>query len=182
MRPAQYLREATLSTASLDFAQLFREHYAKVYRYVRYRIDSDAIAEDLTSEIFERAFRYRKTYRPERSAFSTWIGQIAQNWVNNYLKSQQHRFSQTMTDQDEMESIAATEPTPEARMIGQEALRLLRECMERLNPRAKEIVTLRFSMDIRNKQIAEVMKLKEHTVSVIIMRALESLRNCQESE
>src|SRR4051812_33564817 len=91
-------REATLPTVPLDFAQLFREHYPRVYRYVRYRVDDDLIAEDLTSEIFERAYRYRNSYQPSRSAFSTWIGRIAQNWVNNYLSSHQHRASKEMLD------------------------------------------------------------------------------------
>src|SRR5258708_18946022 len=178
---ANYEEDTNLQTVSLDFARLFREHYAQVYRYVRFRIDNDQIAEDLTSEIFERAFRYRNTFQPRRGAFSTWIGQIAQNWVNNYVSSQQHRMSQQVVEHEELEHIATTGPSPEAYVIGQEALRHLRACLERLSQRDREVVILRFGMNTRNKQIAEIMNLKEHTVSVIIMRALEALRGCQEA-
>ena len=34
--------------ARLDFADLFREQYPRIYRYVRYRVDDDLVAEDLT--------------------------------------------------------------------------------------------------------------------------------------
>ena len=44
-----------MASARPDFGNLFREHYPLIYRYVRYRVDDDATAEDLTAEIFERA-------------------------------------------------------------------------------------------------------------------------------
>jgi RNA polymerase sigma-70 factor, ECF subfamily len=49
-----------------------------------------------------------------------------------------------------------------------------------LSPRDRQVVALRFGSDMRNKDIAELMGLKEHTVSVILLRALERLRDCQE--
>ncbi len=168
-----------MPAASLDFAQLFREHYTSVYRYVRYRVDDDLVAEDLTSEIFERAYRYRHTFQPGRGAFSTWVGHIAQNWVNNYLKGQQRR--QADIEPDALDSLPAGDPDPESHLIGQETLQVLRDCLDRLNPRDKEIVALRFGMNTGNKQIAQQMNLKEHSVSVLIMRALERIRACQEA-
>jgi len=173
-------QEDDLPGEPLDFALLFREHYPRVYRYVRYRVDDDLIAEDLTSEIFERAYRYKNSFHPERGAFSTWIGRIAQNWVSNYLGSSRH-IASTETDNG-LENLLAIEPSPEAHMIGQQAVQLLHECLEKLSQRDKEIVALRFGMNTGNKQIAQIMNLKEHTVSVIIMRALERLRGCQEAE
>ena len=74
-----------------DFARLFRDHYRQVHRYVCFRIDDEAAAEDLTSEIFERAYKARHRFDPSRAAFATWIGQIAHNHVSNYLASQHRR-------------------------------------------------------------------------------------------
>lgn len=164
----------------LDFANLFREHYPKVYRYVRYRVDNDTVAEDLTAEVFERAFRSRESYDPARSAFSTWVGQIAHNWVNNYLLTRQRRDPLETDLSDEIERLPSTESSPESQVIRQEVVARLLECLKRLTERDRQIVALRFGADTRNKQIAELMGLKEHSVSVILLRALERLRGCQE--
>jgi RNA polymerase sigma factor (sigma-70 family) len=173
-------QEAMLPSRSLDFAELFKTHYPIVYRYVRYRIDDNLTAEDLTAEIFERAYRFRHTYEPTRGAFSTWVGQIAQNWVTNYFKSHHYRTMQNRVEEEALDQFAGHEPSPEAQVIGGEMLRQLRECLERLNERDREIVTLRFGMNTGNKQIADMLNLKEHSVSVMLMRALDRLRGCQE--
>jgi RNA polymerase sigma factor (sigma-70 family) len=168
-----------LSAAQSDFARLFREHYRQVYRYVHYRIDDDAIAEDLTAEVFERAYRARSSFDPSRAAFSTWIGQIAHNHVTNYLISQQRRKSHE-TQLPEPELLSAADPPLEAQVIAREAVQRLLECLKLLSDRDRQIIALRFGADTRNKAIAELLGLKEHSISVIILRALERLRGCEE--
>jgi RNA polymerase sigma factor (sigma-70 family) len=163
-----------------DFGTLFREQYPRIYRYVRYRIDDDATAEDLTAEIFERAYRALATYDPAKGAFSTWISRIAHNWVNNHLfgKKQQARYE--MTANDDLENVPTQEATPEIHLLEREAIQQLLKCVDRLSERAREVVALRFGSNMRNKEIAALLDLKEHTVSVILLRALEQLRHCQE--
>ncbi len=166
--------------ARLDFAHLFREYYPRVYRYVRYRVDDDSTAEDLTAEVFERAYRYRETYDPTRSSFSTWITQIAHNWVNNYFVSRDRHDKYELDPADDLEDISSADPLPEAQVIYSEAVRRLLACVDRLSARDRQVVALRFGSDMRNKDIAELLRLKEHTVSVVLLRALGRLRVCQE--
>jgi len=163
-----------------DFGTLFREQYPRIYRYVRYRVDDETIAEDLTAEIFERAYRALDTYNPALSAFSTWITRIAHNWVSNYLMNKKRQAQYEMTTNDDLESVPTREPTPEVRILEQETIQHLLGCVDRLSERAREVVALRFGSDMRNKEIAALLDLKEHTVSVILLRALEQLRQCQE--
>jgi len=163
-----------------DFADLFREQYPRIYRYVRYRVNDDVIAEDLTAEIFERAYRYRDSYDSGRSAFSTWITQIAHNWVNNYLVSQHRQDKYEVDPSDAMEHLASAEPSPETHVLTKEAVQRLLSCVDRLSEQARQVVALRFGSDVRNKDIAELLGIKEHTVSVILLRALDRLRACQE--
>lgn len=164
-----------------DFAGLFKEYYSRIYRYVRYRVDDEAGAEDLTAEIFERAYRYRDTYDPARGAFSTWITRIARNWVNNFLASESKRAHHEGASLDAVEHISASaESSPEVQLLNRETVERLLHCLERLTVRDREIIALRFGSNMRNKDIAELMTLNEHAVSVIIFRALGRLRSCQE--
>ncbi|MHB8628947.1 MAG: RNA polymerase sigma factor [Aggregatilineales bacterium] len=171
--------ERPLTAVQGDFASLFREHYPQVYRYVRYRIDDDATAEDLTAEVFERAYRARASFDPSRAAFSTWIGQIAHNHLTNYLISKQRR-QERETNLSEAETLPASDPLPESQVIAREAVRRLMDCLKLLSDRDRQIISLRFGANVRNKAIADLLGMKEHSVSVVILRALDRLRGCQE--
>ncbi len=164
----------------LDFAELFREHYQRVFRYVRIRVDDEATAEDLTAEVFERAFRYRDSYDPTRSAFSTWISRLAHNWVNNYLTQQQYRRNNETTLDQDAEQLPSGEVLLEDRVIVQENVQAMLACLDQLNERDRQVVALRFGSNLRNKQIAELLELREALVGVILFRALQRLRACQD--
>jgi RNA polymerase sigma factor (sigma-70 family) len=137
------------------------------------------VAEDLTAEVFERAYRYRDTYDSTRSSFSTWLSQIAHNWVNNYLVSEKRRQQHQVPVGDNLDHVPSDEGSPEQQLTVKEAVQRLLACLERLTARDKEIIALRFGSDVRNKEIAGLLGLKEHTVSVILLRALQQLRACQ---
>ena len=169
-----------MASAQPDFANLFREHYPLIYRYVRYRVNDDVIAEDLTAEIFERAYRYLDSYDSARSGFSTWLTHIAHNWVNNFLVSEERRNRHEAEPQDDVENLPSADTTPETQVIARESIQRLLACLERLAARDRQVIALRFGSDVRNKDIGEILGLKEHTVSVILLRALERLRICQE--
>jgi RNA polymerase sigma-70 factor (ECF subfamily) len=166
--------------AGLDFADLFREQYPRIYRYVRYRVDDELTAEDLTAEVFERAYRFRDSYDPARSAFSTWLMQIAHNWVNNHLINQNRQQQHEVDPGEDMAYLPTAEKSPEAQTIARETVARLLECVDRLSVRDRQVIALRFGSEMRNKDIAEMLGLKEHTVSVIVLRALQQLRRCQE--
>jgi len=168
-----------LSTTRLDFAALFREHHVRVYRYVRYRVGDSALTDDLTADIFERAYRALDTYDPTSSAFQTWITRIAHNYVSDYLDRQAHRDRHELTSDAVLETLSAPGVAPEDQIIINEAVKQLLSCLDQLTARDREIVTLRFAFGIRSKAVAELLHIKEHTISVIILRALERLRGCQ---
>lgn len=66
------LRQSATTDAE-DFSALYRRHLDAVFNYCLFRVGDRAVAEDLTAEAFERAWRARDRYRPERAAFSTWL-------------------------------------------------------------------------------------------------------------
>ncbi|MHB8627680.1 MAG: sigma-70 family RNA polymerase sigma factor [Aggregatilineales bacterium] len=172
--------EGIVPESRLDFAKLFWEHYQRVYRYIRFRINDEVVAEDLTSEVFERAFRYRDSYDPTRSAFSTWLGRLTQNWVSNYLTHQQFRHRHEMPLDRDSEHLASGDSMLEDTIIHQEDMETMLACLEQLGERDRQVVALRFGSNLRNKQIAELMGLQENLVGVILFRALERLRACQD--
>ncbi len=66
-----------MSDIEADFERLYRVELPRIYNYFRYRVGDGQLAEDLTSETFEKAWRNRDRYRRDRAAFSTWLFTIA---------------------------------------------------------------------------------------------------------
>ena len=73
------------------FEELYAAYLPKVYNYVCYRVGDEGTAEDITSEVFERALTRLHTYCADRGAFSTWLFRIAHNLVSNYLRTKRRR-------------------------------------------------------------------------------------------
>jgi RNA polymerase sigma-70 factor (ECF subfamily) len=159
-----------------DVEAWFRALHPRVYAYVRYRVANLQEAEDLTSEIMERALTHLETYDRRKGAFSTWLFRIAHNTFVNYLKRQQ-RQSQYQADLgDGLEDLAVEAPSPEQAAVRKEEIAHLLACLRTLSPRQQEILSMRFAGRMTNRDIAHILDMNERTVSVIILRALRALR------
>src|SRR2546430_4678364 len=137
----------------------------RVYSYVAYRIGDGPDAEDLTSEVFERALRYRKSYDPARGAPLAWLLGIARHCVEDAL-----RRPRTST-------IGALENASAEDVEAEAVQRLtLAAAIERLDERARDLLALRYGADLSARQIGVVVGLRTNAVEVALHRAVTRLR------
>ena len=142
----------------------------RVYGYVAYRIGDGPDAEDVTSETFERALRYRDSYDARRGEPASWLIGIARRCIaDNVLRG-----------------TTLTAEVPERAEEGHEESALqrldLRDAVAQLDERDRELLALRFGADLSAKQIAGVLDLKTNAVEVALHRALGRLRRALERE
>ena len=136
----------------------------RVYAYVAYRIGDGPDAEDVTSETFERALRYRSSFDPRRGDPAAWLIGIARRCIVDAALSGD-------VPTDELPERAGEGPEEHA------VLRLeLRAAVAQLDERDRELVALRFGADLTARQIAGVLDLKTNAVEVALHRALDRLR------
>jgi RNA polymerase sigma-70 factor (ECF subfamily) len=165
------------STGRVDittFGQYYCRYLPKVFNYVSYRVASKTIAEDLTANIFERALVNLGSYTPERATFSTWLFTIAHHLVANYLRSQGRQPN--IITVEALPQIVVDAPSPEQAVIEAEQFRLIRNHLDRLDEREQEVIALKFSSELKNHEIAEVMGLTHSHVGVLLHRGLNKLR------
>lgn len=165
----------SVSSADLDFAELFRHYYPRVYNYLRYRVDVPDDAEDLIGIVFEKAYTYRDRFDAAKGAFSTWLFRIAHNELANYYRSRERR-SAWETGVDLPEDLMTPEPWPETEVIRQEAVAQLLQALAHLSDRDRAIISLKFAGRLGNQEIGHIMELKEKTVSVVLLRAMRRLQ------
>ncbi|MCY3679549.1 MAG: sigma-70 family RNA polymerase sigma factor, partial [Gemmatimonadetes bacterium] len=158
-----------------DFEAWFRDHREAVYRFVRFRVATREIAEDITSEVFLKALRSLRSYDSRLSAPRTWLFRIARNAVTDHLRALRRHGSRQVSI-ERVPDPASQAPSQEDRMLEDERKRLLMASMATLRQADQEILSLRYGADLGNREIAESLGITANAVAVRIHRALERLR------
>jgi RNA polymerase sigma factor (sigma-70 family) len=136
-----------------------------VYAYVAYRIGDGPDAEDVTSDVFERALRYRDRYDPSRGEPVAWLIGIARRRVNGALAASRPLATERPDD-------TAPGNLEEATMR-----RLtIAEALNKLAERDRELIALRYGADLTAAQIAEIVGARTNAIEVALHRALGRLR------
>jgi RNA polymerase sigma factor (sigma-70 family) len=137
----------------------------RVYAYVAYRIGDGADAEDVTSNTFERALRYRDSFDPSRGDAAAWLIGIARREIGN------HFAQRPVHVDDEVEPAAPNDLADDApaRLDLVAALRALDDA-------ERELIALRYGADLTARQIGEVLGRKTNAVEVALHRTLHKLR------
>jgi RNA polymerase sigma-70 factor, ECF subfamily len=143
----------------------------RVYAYVAYRIGDGPDAEDLTSETFERALRYRGSYDPSKGEPVAWLIGIARRVVAG------RGADVTEIPVDELPEVVA----PQTLADEVEVRLAVRSAVAALDERDRELVALRYGADLSVKQIAGLLGLRPNTVDVALHRARKRLADILES-
>ena len=163
------------SVPDIDLAELFQEHYPRIYNYLRYRVNSVEDVEDLISTIFERAYTRHEQFDPAKGTFSTWLFRIAHNILIDHYRKRERRRA-WITEGEVPSDLAASESSLEAQVIKKEALLQVLQALDKLKERDQEIISLKFAGKLGNKEIGQIIGMKEKTVSVALLRAVRRLR------
>ena len=139
----------------------------RVYAYVAYRIGEGPEAEDVSSQVFERALRYRCSYDPDKASPITWLMAIARREL-----ADRGRGAETVVAGD------AVDPADPLDVEGESVQRLdLQAALAQLSERDRELLGLRYGADLTAAQIAELLDSEPHAVEVSLSRAVSRLRS-----
>jgi RNA polymerase sigma-70 factor (ECF subfamily) len=153
-----------------DWDALYRSELPRVYNFFRYRVGAGAVAEDLTSITFEKAWRARHRYRRDLAAFSTWLMTIARNVAVDHYRQQRAHVSLD-------EAAHVPDPmTPDQIAERRSDVEQLIGLLERLPERERELLSLKYGADLTNRAIARLTGLSESNVGTILHRTIQALR------
>jgi len=153
------------------FGELYDTHVESVYRYVLYRVREPSDAEDLTSEVFTRAFANIHRYRWQGKSFLAWLYTIARNAVTD-----RSRRERPTVDLDDAFGVAEEGPTAHDRAVTGEQVDALRGAVKHLTSEQQEVLVLRFVQDMSSRQVAKMLGKNEGAIRALQFRALGRLR------
>lgn len=138
-------------------------------------------AEDLTIEAFGKAFKNIAQYTPDY-AFSTWLFKIASNNCIDHMRKKKKNVlvqesNEEISESGNVKNLPSETSDPEENLIKNQKVKLMREVVEKLKPRYKQLVELRYFKEFSYEEISEELDLPLGTVKAQLFRAREFLFN-----
>ena len=152
---------------SQAFERLYRRHAARTHSLVRRMLGAEADADEVTQDVFVRAWEKLGTFRGE-AAFGTWLHRLAVNVALNWRKSAA-RSRRRFDEETPTEVLAGRQDRGAERMDLEEAIR-------RLPPGARQVFVLHDVEGFRHEEIAGLMGVTEGTSKAQLHRARMLLR------
>jgi RNA polymerase sigma-70 factor (ECF subfamily) len=158
------------------YARLMSRYKDSIYFLLLKMVHNEDDANDLTIEAFGKAFSNLHKYTPD-FAFSTWLYKIA---LNNSIDFIRRKKIETLSIHDAVENdkgesfeidIRSTSPDPEERYVRQQRGKILRDVIEKINPKYRLLIELRFFEELSYEEIAQRTNLPLGTVKAQLFRA-----------
>jgi RNA polymerase sigma-70 factor (ECF subfamily) len=151
------------------FEQIYNLLVDDLYGYVRGQCRNETVAEDIVANVFLKAWRSAKGYRPSSNTFRRWIFTIARNEIRDYWRASQRTLPMVEFDiSDERHSEAEADPV--------EVRRLVQQALSTLTDEQRQVVVLRYFSNKSHEEIAAILGKREGAVRAQLMRALRQMR------
>lgn len=151
------------------FGQLYKNHAEKIFRYVFYNTRKKDVSEDITQEVFLKAWTAIGSCRGKEKTFSSWLYRIAHNLMVDRIRRLNRKISlevQSVEDRVDMKA------SVETRLEQQDLLKVL----EFLPENQRRVIILKFIEGMENREIAGIMGKSEGAIRILQMRGLSLLR------
>lgn len=173
---AQNFLEQLVNKAKQGNAEAFGEIYdllvERIYKFVFFRVNTTEEAEDITEEVFIKAWKNLDKFSEKGYGITAWLYKIARNLVIDH-----YRGMKESEDLENYTGLIDSSPGPEETFFAKAEKEMVFEALKKIKDSYSEILTLKYVNDLTNSEIAEILEMKEAHVRVLLSRAVQSLKN-----
>lgn len=166
----RFFGKSLVPAREVDWEAAYQADLPRIYNFFRYRVGNDLVAEDLTAETFEKAWRNRHQYQYDLAAFSTWLFTIAKHTAADYFRKPQFEVSLDAAIH------TANDETVESLIQQRSDFERLSTLLVQLTDRDRELVALKYGAGLTNRTIAGLNGMSESNVGTILHRVTQQLR------
>lgn len=151
------------------FGRVYTLYVDRIYRYVYYIVGNKMMAEDVTEEVFIKAWKSLGNCKGREETFSAWLFRIAHNHSITMINKNHREIP--------VETVYATaDHDPQIEAEDNMDLQNVLEAIKTLPESQKQIIILKFLDDIGNDEISRITGKRQGAIRALQMRALSSLR------
>jgi RNA polymerase sigma-70 factor (ECF subfamily) len=163
------------------FSEVFKLYYKPVFGYIFRRTGDFDNAADISANTFLKAFDHIKDFSYHGVSVKVWLYRIATNEVNQFFRNRQKHNSlferldfenpeiyRNFMEQDKEEL--------EKELQKHEQFLIILKILKTLPDKYQAVISLRYFEGKENKEIAEILNMKEGTLKSLMSRGIEKLR------
>jgi len=153
------------------FGQLYDAYMERIYRFIYFRVEDQQTAEDITSQVFLRAWNNLDRFRLGRTPYLAWLYTIAHNAVIDHYRTRKVTTA--------LEDVRLSQPdyaeVVESTIDFAVEMRSIKSAMRTLTDDQQQVLTLKFIEGMSNDEIARYIGKREGAVRALQMRGLRAL-------
>ncbi len=179
-------RDLKLINRALDngdpeaYNELMKLYRDPLYFMIYEKVSDQELAKDLTIESIGKAFKKLHLYTPNY-VFSTWLFTVARNHCIDYLRKNKIStvsIDKMMLDEDGKRNtydLISKDLNPEEKLEKKQRIAILRQIVDQLKPKYRNLVKLRYFKQLKYEEIAEILDLPLGTIKAQLHRSREQL-------
>jgi len=153
------------------FNQIYESYFDRIYRYIVFKTGNRNDAEDLTQQVFIKAFKAIPKYRWKGLPLSAWLFRIAHNQIVDYLRKETKRSTLRLN-----EVMATSNSNPVTTVERNFDAQSLNMAVKQLTKAQQQVLSLRFAGEMSILEVAKVMGKKPGAIKALQHSAIVSLR------
>ena len=170
-----------VGAAQLDrarFADVYEEYFEILYAYVARRVRDRAATEDVTSEVFKKAFASLRRFKWTGAPFGAWLLRIAANVIADRAKraAREQQLEPSVTVGLPPHAQSGAVQAQESDLEDAERRAYLFRMVDELPTDQQRVIVMRFADEKSIREIATELDKSEGAVKQLQFRALENLR------
>jgi RNA polymerase sigma-70 factor (ECF subfamily) len=172
--PLQNERQLVLQAQagnSEAFGQLYDAYMERIYRFVYFRVEDQQTAEDITSQVFLKAWSNLDRFSFNRTPYLAWLYTIAHNAVIDHYRTRKVTAALDdvqLSQQDHAEAV-------ENEIDLSSEMKTIKTALQELTDDQQKVLTLKFIEGMSNNEIARHLGKREGAIRALQMRGLQAL-------
>ena len=153
------------------FGRIYDGYVERIYRFVFFRVDDQQTAEDITSQVFLKAWSNLNRFEFTRTPYIAWLYTIAHNTVIDHYRTRKVTTA--------LEDVQLSQPDDAEAVENQIDLtvemKTIKVAMQSLTDDQQQVLHLRFIEGMSNTEIAQQLGKREGAIRALQMRGLQAL-------
>ena len=153
------------------FGRIYDAYVERIYRFVFFRVDDQQTAEDITSQVFLKAWSNLDRFQFSHTPYIAWLYTIAHNTVIDHYRTRKVTTA--------LEDVQLSQPDYAEAVENQIDLsvemKTIKTAMRDLTEDQQQVLSLRFIEGMSNSEIAQQLGKREGAIRALQMRGLQAL-------
>ncbi len=160
------------------YGKIYDAYVEQIFRFISFKVATVEDAEDITAEVFLKAWQYIKTSDKKIENLNALLYRTARNAVIDYYRDKR-RTEMPMSDQEQFENIMDSRNIM-VEMDSQIGINEIQKYLDQLKDEYREVLVLRHIEEFSINEIASIIGKSRSNVRVILHRATKCLRDLME--